>query len=73
MRIDPATTGELGDPIVVRRHGEGIPQPYFPLVTTFPEPGEWGIAAEVAGGTAGTRVSALAPRSYPPSPSSASS
>lgn len=68
VRIGPATTGELGDPIVVRRHGEGIPQPYFPLVTTFPEPGEWGIAAEVAGGTAGTLVSALAPSELPAVP-----
>lgn len=69
VRVAPAEGTDLGDPVVVRRHGEGIPRPYFPLVTTFPEPGNWGIGVELAdGATAGTLVSVMAPSELPAVP-----
>jgi hypothetical protein len=49
VRIGPADTGELGEPVVVERHDDGVPRPYFPLVTTFAEPGNWRIVADVDG------------------------
>ena len=40
VRVGPAGGGELGEPATVERHAEGVPGPYFPLATTFPEPGK---------------------------------
>jgi hypothetical protein len=41
--------GRLGDPITVRRHDQGIPRAYFPLVVQFPETGDYQITAKVNG------------------------
>jgi hypothetical protein len=61
VRVGNADTGELGDPVMVERHDEGVPRPYFPLITTFPEPGNWRIATEVDGTPAQIVVAALPP------------
>ncbi len=61
IRVGNADTGELGDPVVVERHDQQIPRPYFPLTTTFPEPGNWRIATEINGEPAQIVVAALGP------------
>jgi hypothetical protein len=61
VRVGNADTGELGDPVTVERHDEGVPRPYFPLTTTFSEPGNWRIATEVDGMPAQIVVAALEP------------
>jgi hypothetical protein len=61
VRVGNADTGELGEPVVVERHDDGVPRPYFPLTTTFPEPGNWRIATEVDGMPAQIVVAALEP------------
>lgn len=40
---------QVGDPIEVEPHGDGVPRPYLPLYATFPRPGLYDIAAEVDG------------------------
>lgn len=40
---------DVGDPITVRAHSDGVPVPYFPLVTTFDEPGLWQVRVELDG------------------------
>jgi hypothetical protein len=61
VRVGNADTGALADPVTVERHDEGVPRPYFPLTTTFPEPGNWLIATEVDGMPAQIVVAALPP------------
>ena len=39
----------VGEPIVLDRHADGTPIPYYPLVTTFAEPGIWRITTELDG------------------------
>ncbi|MDQ3354976.1 MAG: hypothetical protein M3507_10985 [Actinomycetota bacterium] len=65
VRVGNADTGELGDPVTVERHDQSIPQPYFPLTTTFPEPGNWRITTEVDGVPAQMVVAALGPGQLP--------
>ena len=38
----------VGDPIEVARYGEGVPQSYYPLRTTFDEPGTYRAVTAVA-------------------------
>ncbi|MBU6328827.1 MAG: hypothetical protein KGR18_02605 [Acidobacteria bacterium] len=40
---------DIGDPIVLERHADGTPIPYYPLVTTFDETGVWSITTELDG------------------------
>lgn len=39
----------LGDPIEVRRHAEGLPRGYFPLVFEAPEPGIYTARTDIGG------------------------
>lgn len=39
----------LGDPIEVRRHAEGLPRGYFPLVFDAPEPGIYTARTDIGG------------------------
>ena len=68
VRVGPADAGELGEPVTVERHGEGVPRPYFPLFTSFPEPGNWRIVADVDGQPAETVVAARPPGEVPAVP-----
>ena len=68
VRVGNADTGELGDPVMVERHDEGVPRAYFPLTTTFSEPGNWRIATEVGGAPAQIVVAALEPGQFPAVP-----
>jgi hypothetical protein len=61
--IDGATT--MSDPVDVRRHAEGIPRPYFPLVATFPTAGRWRIRVEANGTQADTSLT-IVPRAQVP-------
>ena len=45
-------------PVTVQRHGEDLPRGYFPLRTTFDEPGRWAIVAETGTGQIETTVDA---------------
>ena len=36
-----------GDPVEVAKHGEGVPQSYYPLRTTFDEPGTYTVVTTV--------------------------
>jgi hypothetical protein len=38
-----------GQSIVVPRHGQGMPRPYFPVTTTFDRPGTWSARSEIDG------------------------
>jgi hypothetical protein len=40
---------DVGDPISVGVHRDGVPVPYFPLVTTFGEPGLYTATVEIDG------------------------
>jgi hypothetical protein len=40
---------DVGDPIPVAAHRDGVPVPYFPLVTTFDRPGLWQVRVELDG------------------------
>lgn len=54
-------SGELSEPLEVRRRSEGIPRAYFPLVADFPELGTWRIEVEADGKRAATTVEIVAP------------
>jgi hypothetical protein len=43
---------DVGDPIVVPAHMDGVPVPYFPLKTTFDRAGLWTATAEIDGAPA---------------------
>ena len=60
---------EMSAPLDVRRHAQGIPRPYFPLVATFTSPGTWRIRVEVDGATADATVTAKPPSELPSVPS----
>jgi hypothetical protein len=60
--------GELGPPVDLRRHTQGIPRPYFPLVATFTSPGTWHISVEANGAQADTSVMAVPPEQLPAVP-----
>ena len=68
VRVGNADAGELGEPVVVERHDQGVPRAYFPLTTTFSEPGNWRIATEVDGVPAQMMVAALPPGEVPAVP-----
>lgn len=40
---------QVGEPIVVERHADGVPMPYYPLRTTFDSPGTYTIATSIDG------------------------
>ena len=61
--VDGAQT--LSDPVDVRRHAEGIPRPYFPLVASFPTAGKWRIRVEANGTQADTSLT-IVPREQVP-------
>lgn len=68
VRVGPADTGELGEPVVVERHDRGVPRPYFPLLTSFDEPGNWRLAADVDGRPAEMVLAARPPSEVPAVP-----
>lgn len=39
----------VGDPISVNRHAQGLPRPYYPLVFTPAEAGDYEVAADIEG------------------------
>jgi len=43
---------DVGDPIVVPAHTDGVPLPYFPLNATFEEAGLWTVTTELDGAPA---------------------
>jgi hypothetical protein len=43
---------DVGEPIVVPAHNDGVPVPYFPLRTTFDEAGLWIATAQIDGAPA---------------------
>lgn len=53
----------IGDPIVVPAHRDGVPVPYFPLVTTFDEPGIYRVEVELDGEPATQAVQVSEPGS----------
>jgi len=67
VRVGPVG-GEATDEVVVERHDAGVPRAYFPLTTTFVEPGRWRIAADVDGEPAVIDVEVLAPGEVPAVP-----
>ena len=48
VRVGPGAD-RLGEPTTLRRHDNGVPRAYYPLTTTFTEPGTWRLATEVGG------------------------
>jgi hypothetical protein len=42
----------VGEPVTVEVHRDGVPVPYFPLVSTFAEPGLYTATVEIDGSTA---------------------
>ena len=58
----------LSDPLDVRRHAQGIPRPYFPLVATFPTEGKWRIRVEANGTQADTSLTIVPPEQVPAVP-----
>ena len=66
-RVGPAG-GDLGQPVTVERHDDGIPRAYFPFETTFDAPGEWRIVVDADGTTAEAAVSARDRRELPAVP-----
>lgn len=47
---------QVGDPIEVEPHSDGVPRPYLPLYATFPRPGLYDIDARVGGDTLNSQV-----------------
>lgn len=47
---------QVGDPIEVEPHADGVPRPYLPLYTTFPRPGLYDIDARVGDTTLNSQV-----------------
>ena len=67
VRIGPVG-GDLGAATTVVRHGDGIPRPYYPFTTVFPDPGQWRISADAGGRSAETVVEAKAAGEVPAVP-----
>lgn len=40
---------DLGEPLVIARHAAGVPLPFYPVRTTFPEPGLYELVTELEG------------------------
>lgn len=49
VRLLDAAGGEVADPVEVRRHADGLPRAYFPLLATFDAPGIYTARTEVDG------------------------
>lgn len=67
VRVGPQD-GELGDPITLDRHADGIPRHYFPLRTTLTGTGVWVIEAEIDGATAAEEVAGVPEQQVPDVP-----
>lgn len=63
-----APSGVAGDPVVVDRHGVGIPTPYFPYEHTFDEVGTWGLVIDVGGDETETALTVRAAHELPAVP-----
>lgn len=61
VRAVPPSGASL-DPVVVQRHGEGIPSPYYPYTSTLDEPGAWQLVIAVEGAETTTDLT-VRPRS----------
>lgn len=55
----------VGDPIVLERHADGTPIPYYPLVTTFAEAGVWRITTDLDGQESSQSFMVQAPDTVP--------
>lgn len=53
------------DAVVVDRHGEGIPSPYFPYEQTLDEPGTWELVIEVGPARTSTQITVRPPQELP--------
>jgi hypothetical protein len=60
------TDGKIvGSPLTVARHAEGLPRPYYPVVTEIPEAGTYGLVTTVDGIDVHTAFSILEPDKVP--------
>jgi len=55
----------VGDPVVLDRHADGTPIPYYPLMTTFAEAGVWSITTELDGQESSQSFMVQAPDTVP--------
>ena len=55
----------IGAPILLERHADGTPIPYYPLVTTFAETGVWRITTELDGQESSQNFMVQAPGTVP--------
>lgn len=55
----------VGDPVVLDRHADGTPIPYYPLITTFAETGVWRITTELDGQESSQNFMVQTPDSVP--------
>ena len=55
----------IGSAIAVDRHAEGLPRPYYPVVTDIAEPGTYGIVSTVDGIEVHTAFSIVEPDKVP--------
>lgn len=66
LRMQLSKDGQdVGDPIVVPAHSDGVPLPYFPLITTFEEPGLWTVTTELDGAPATQAIQVSEPGDVP--------
>jgi hypothetical protein len=63
----PAGAAPLA-PVTLRRHQDGVPRGYYPLVTTFDAPGTWTIAGTANGDALSITVEAKPPGDLPAVP-----
>lgn len=47
---------QIGDPLTVKRRQDGAPLPFYPLRTSFPEPGSYAIKATIDGYATGADI-----------------
>jgi hypothetical protein len=55
----------VGDPILLERHADGTPIPYYPLITTFAETGVWSITTDLDGQESSQSFMVQAPETVP--------
>ncbi len=57
--------GPVGDPITVDRHAEGLPRPYYPVITNIADAGTYALVATVDGIEVHSGFSVLEPEKVP--------
>jgi hypothetical protein len=51
----------VGQPLQVKRHNDGIPRPYYPVVATFDAPGIYTVAGDIDGSPAKAEIAVASP------------